>query len=370
VRFRHEVVGLTQNGDGVTLRARDDSGTETEARAAVVVGADGAHSAVRAALGLTLDGKTYPLRVMIADVVIDDARNELPWPRFTFRRKEGFAGVLHFGRGLWRIIGPVPAGAPDDIVLSDGAIAELVHILLGPGPYKQVWGSTFQIHARRARRFVVGRVILAGDAAHLNSPAGGQGMNTGISDAHNLAWKLAAILQDGADAATLLASYEAERLSVFANDVERNTDAITRAMLLSPQALRPYLIRIAGLLVAMPFLRARLLKTVSMLGQRYVHSPIVCGRGAVLGARSPDPDLACGGPATLVLHRMPPEFAGAVETALKVKTRSVDARAAGRWHMHGAFAALVRPDGYVGWIAANPSAADIDTGVRTALGRG
>jgi 2-polyprenyl-6-methoxyphenol hydroxylase-like FAD-dependent oxidoreductase len=369
VRFRHEVVGLAQNPDGVTLRVRDAGGTETEVRAAFAVGADGAHSAVRAALGLTLDGKTYPLRVMLADVVVDDARNDLPWPRFTLLRKEGLAGVLHFGRGLWRIIGPVPADVPDDVVLSEGAIAGLVRVLLGPGPYTQVWGSTFQIHARRARSFVVGRAILAGDSAHLNSPAGGQGMNTGISDAHNLAWKLAAILQDGAVAATLLASYEEERLSVFANDVERNTDAITRAMLLSPLAVRPYLIRIAGLLVAIPFVRARLLRTASMLGQRYRHSPILSGRGAALGARAPDPELACGGPATLVLHGTPPEFAGAAEAAHAVKTRSIDARAARRWRMRGAFAALVRPDGYVGWIAENPSAAGIDAGVRTALGR-
>lgn len=369
VHFRHEVLGLTQDGDGTTMRVRDENGTEGDVRAAFAVGADGAHSAVRAALGLTLDGKTYPLRVMLADVVVDDdLRNNLPWPRFTFQRKEGFAGILHFGRGLWRIIGPVPSDVSDAVVLSDDAIAGLVRILLGPGPFKQIWGSTFHIHARRTRRFVVGRAILAGDAAHLNSPAGGQGMNVGIADAHNLAWKLAAIVRDGADAGTLLASYEEERLGVFANEVERNTDAITRVLLLSPEKLRPYLIRIAGLLVALPFLRARLLMTASMLGQRYAHSPILCGHGAVVGARSPDPDLACGGRATLVLHRTPPEFAGAAEAALNVKTRSIDARRARRWRMRGAFAALVRPDGYVGWIARNPSAAEIEIGVRTALG--
>jgi 2-polyprenyl-6-methoxyphenol hydroxylase-like FAD-dependent oxidoreductase len=369
VRFRHEVLGLTQDDDGVAMRVRDETGTESDVRAAFVVGSDGGHSAVRAALGLTLDGKTYPLRIMLADVEIDDARNDLPWPRFSLKRKAGFAGVLYFGRGLWRLIGPVPSDAADEVVLSDEAIAERVQLLLGPGPFKAVWASTFKIHARHARRFVIGRAILAGDAAHLNSPAGGQGMNTGIGDAHNLAWKLSAILQDGAYAATLLASYEEERLGIFANDVERNTDAITRVLLLSPEKLRPYLVRIAGVLVRMPFLRMRILNTASMLGQRYTRSSLFSGRGAVLGSRAPDRELACGGPATLILHRMPPEFAGASEAALKVKTRTLDARAARRWRMPGPFAALVRPDGYVGWIAHNPAAGEIDVGVRTALGR-
>jgi 2-polyprenyl-6-methoxyphenol hydroxylase-like FAD-dependent oxidoreductase len=369
VRFRHEILGLTQDADAVTLRVRDESGTESDVRAAFAAGADGAHSAVRAALGLSLDGKTYPLRVMLADVELDDARNDLPWPRFSFHRKEGFAGILHFGRGLWRIISPIGPDAADDVALAEEAIGKLVHLLLGPGPFNYVWGSTFQIHARRAKRFVVGRAILAGDAAHLNSPAGGQGMNTGIADAHNLAWKLASILRGEGDAATLLASYEEERLGVFASVVERNTDAITRVLLLSPENLRPLLIRIAGLLVSLPFLRKTILMTASMLGQRYARSPILCGQGAVLGSRSPDSELACGGPATLVLHRMPPEFAGASEAALKVKTRMIDARAARRWRMRGPFAALVRPDGYVGWIAHDPSAGEIDRGVRTALGR-
>ena len=368
VRFRHEVLGLAQDADSVTLRVRDENGIESNVRAAFAVGADGARSAVRAALGLTLDGKTYPLRVMLADVEVDDARNDLPWPRFSFRRKEGFAGILHFGRGLWRIISPIAADAADDAVLAEEAVGKLVRILLGAGPFNYVWGSTFQIHARRAKRFVIGRAILAGDAAHLNSPAGGQGMNTGIADAHNLAWKLASILQGDGDAATLLASYEEERLGVFASVVERNTDAITRVLLLSAEKLRPMLIRIAGLLVSLPFLRKTILMTASMLGQRYAQSPILSGRGAVLGLRSPDPALACGGPATLVLRRMPREFAGAAEAALKVKTHALNARAARRWRMRGPFAALVRPDGYVGWIARDPSAAEIERGVRTALG--
>ena len=369
VRFRHEVAGLTHDSTGVTVRVREASGSEYGVRAAFAVGADGGHSAIRAALGLQLEGKTYPIRIMLADVQVDDARNALPWPRFSFRRKEGFAGVLRFGPRLWRIIGPVAEGVPDDAVLSYGSIAKLVALLLGPGPFEYVWGSTFKIHARRTPRFVVGRTILAGDAAHLNSPAGGQGMNTGIGDAHNLAWKLAAILKDGADMATLLASYDEERLEIFANTVERNTDAITRALLLSPERVRPLFIRIAGLVVALPLLRRGVLKTASMLGQRYAHSRLFSGRGPLLGARAADADLACGGPATLVVYRVPPRDASACANALGVRLRTLDARSARRWRMNGAFAALVRPDGYVGWIAPRPSADEIKRGVRRALGR-
>jgi hypothetical protein len=105
-----------------------------------------------------------------------------------------------------------------------------------------------------------------------------------------------------------------------------------------------------------------------MLNTRYRNSPIVSGRGRLLGARAPDPELVCAGVATLVLYDMPAE-AAAGAAALHVDTHVLSHDAADRWRMHGPFAALVRPDGHIGWIAPNPTPSEIDTKVRSALGR-
>jgi 2-polyprenyl-6-methoxyphenol hydroxylase-like FAD-dependent oxidoreductase len=366
VRFNHPVVGLTQDSDGVDVRVLGDDGAETSLRAAYVVGADGGQSAVRAALGLKLDGETYPMRAMLADVLIDDARNDLPWPRASFKGEFGFAIAIRFGKGLWRLIHPVAPTETDEAATAPELIAELVRVLLGPGPFKTDWVSTFNIHRRLAREFTVGRVMLAGDAAHLNSPAGGQGMNFGIGDAQNLAWKLAAAL-DGADGAALMRSYDVERRSMFVANVEKNTDRITRLVILTPTKVRPYILRIVGLLTRLPVLRGKLRRTAAMINLRYRTSPLISGSGPFLGARAPDPVLACGGPATLVFAGMPKAIVDAAAAVLKLPARTLEAADAKRWRMRGPFGALVRPDGHVGWMAGQPSADEIDRGVRQAL---
>jgi 2-polyprenyl-6-methoxyphenol hydroxylase-like FAD-dependent oxidoreductase len=125
------------------------------------------------------------------------------------------------------LISTLDPGENEQSVLNPSSIERKVFQLLGEGPHEQLWSSVFHIHCRTSPHFRQGRVLLAGDAAHINSPAGGQGMNCGIQDAHNLAWKLARVLA-GADAESLLTSYESERRETVLNSVDRYTDLLTR----------------------------------------------------------------------------------------------------------------------------------------------
>ncbi|MBC5810477.1 MAG: FAD-dependent monooxygenase [Candidatus Eremiobacteraeota bacterium] len=367
VHFRHEVLGLTHDPDGVTARIRDADGIEREVRGSYLVGADGAHGNVRGALGMTLEGQTYDIRIMLADVRLDDARANQDFPRFSLGEQISIA--LRVGKSRWRLIVALPKGRSDEAALDPAFIRACGERLLGPGPFEQEWVSIFNIHRRRARTFAVGRVALAGDAAHLNSPAGGQGMNAGIADAHNLAWKLAATFA-GADPAILLASYDEERSAAFSEGVEPLTDRLTRLMITSPQLLRQTVARVAPLLARLPGMRHRAARMAGMLDVHYRHSPILFGHGAVLGERAPDPALACGGvQATLVVHKLPRNVADAASTVLKVRIKRLERREAKRWGMgRRPFAALVRPDGIVGWIAPNPQPDEIEAQVRAALG--
>jgi 2-polyprenyl-6-methoxyphenol hydroxylase-like FAD-dependent oxidoreductase len=365
VRFTCAVLGATQDDGGVTVHVRDTSGAQRDVRASFLVGADGGHSAVRASIGEMLDGETYKVRMLLADVSIPDDRDALPWPRIALSAP-GLLFTLRWGVGQWRLISTLPAEAVDAAAVTHDAIAPLVKQLLGPGTFDIVWASVFQIHRRCAPRFVNGRIAIAGDAAHLNSPAGGQGMNAGIADAQNLAWKLVAALAGG-DVTALLASYESERRAEFKGSVERFTDRVTRLVVLTSPRLRTFLAACASLVFRLPGIADKMRRTAGMMNTRYVNSPIIVGKGKLLGVRAPDRELVCAGVATLVLCDVPQEVAAAAGMP-GIRVQTVNAAAAGTWRMRAPFAALVRPDGFIGWIAASPTAADITKNVRIALG--
>jgi flavin-dependent dehydrogenase len=132
--------------------------------------------------------------------------------------------------------------------------------------------------------------VLAGDAAHINSPAGGQGMNSGIQDAHNLAWKLARALKGG-NAEALLRSYEQERRAVVLQSVDRFTDMLTRLMLLPRPYVRAVLLRLMRFAIAQPFLMSRIAVRAQMLDVQYTSSTLISGEGCWLGARAPDGEI-------------------------------------------------------------------------------
>lgn len=209
----YELTGLEQDADGVTATM---AGGET-IRAAYAVGADGMHSAVREHTGIAFTGDAYPQSFVLADVHMDW---HLPAEEvMLYFSPEGLVVVAPLPGGRYRIVATVDE-APEHPSRDD-----VQALLDSRGPKSRpaqvrdvVWSSRFRVHHRLADHYRAGRLFLAGDAAHVHSPAGGQGMNTGIQDAVALAARLAAVVRDGADPATLDA-YEAERRPVAAEVV-------------------------------------------------------------------------------------------------------------------------------------------------------
>jgi 2-polyprenyl-6-methoxyphenol hydroxylase-like FAD-dependent oxidoreductase len=245
ILWGHEVTRVRQDATGVDLWVRSSQG-EKRVRARFVVGCDGARSSVREAVGIPFEGGAYPQSFVLADVRmgwhLPDAEVQL------FFSPAGLVVVAPRPGGTHRIVATV------DDAPAEPSLSEVQALLDGRGPRAPrpcvedvVWSSRFRVQHKVAAAFRKEAIFLCGDAAHVHSPAGGQGMNTGIQDAANLAWKLALVLRDQAPV-SLLDSYERERRPV-AQGVVSTTDRLTQlATMRSPLArrLRNVLITIAG----------------------------------------------------------------------------------------------------------------------------
>lgn len=297
-------MSFVQDADGVTSRLTTAAGEE-EVRTRFLVGCDGAHSIVRKGLGLAFEGGAFPEEYMLADVEVDW---DLPYGY-------GVRAMHHDARGSvddvlvciplpgerrYRVSMMVPpelsAAAPeggDGVVhgLEGSRAPELGHIQavldrLSPQPTTASamrWSSVFRISHRLVDRYGAGRVFVAGDAAHIHPPTGAQGMNTGIQDAWNLAWKLA-LAVEGAAAPGLVASYDAERRPVGEEVVGRTVRHATEGVQADPEDAQTLMMRQAQLLVG------------------YRGSPVVqraepdagAGPGPQPGDRAPDCGGLCG----------------------------------------------------------------------------
>ncbi len=273
LRFATEATGIVQDSEGVTVACRHDN-SELPLRGLFAVGCDGAGSVTRTALGLQFEGITYELRPVLADIRISDQRDQLRWPRATNRRG-AFAFTVRLRPGVWRLV-YLASSSPEHEEVTADELQHLVTELLGEGDFETIWGSRFRIHRRSAQTFRNGRVFLAGDAAHVHSPAGGMGMNSGIQDAHNLAWKLArAVRGDSRD--SILDSYTIERHAVVAESVSRYADIATRTMLQTPGPVRRAAFWLARRLLSIPSMRSRMVRQTAMLSLPYARSPIIAG---------------------------------------------------------------------------------------------
>jgi 2-polyprenyl-6-methoxyphenol hydroxylase-like FAD-dependent oxidoreductase len=400
VRFGHALLSFLQDAEGVSVALQPPDGPPYTLRGAYLVGCDGAHSTVREQLGWHLEGKTYPTRIMLADVRLPDARTHLPWPRLA-AGEAGVSAALRISEDLWRLIGTVSRDADEAEAVSEGRIRALVATLFGPGPFEFVWASLFHIHCRTSPHFRHARVLLAGDAAHLNSPAGGQGMNSGIQDAHNLAWKLARAIAGG-DAESLLASYEAERRPVILANVDRFTDMATRWLLLPRPRVRGAVARLMARALARPAINRELSWRLGMFDARYKRSPLISGSGWHLGGRAPDREIMEGdghflrlydlvGPEAVLLlfddGLFPLWRPGQVENwmtgfpgvkVVRVLPREAQPVTGWFWDAEGALyrawraepgtAALIRPDTMVGWRDVRPTEEAMLRGVEVGLG--
>ena len=224
-RWGSEVTGLEQDRDGVTLTLKDGS----TLRGPFAVGCDGAASDVRTLTEIEFNGRTFNDRFLIVDV-----RAELPFPnerRFFFDppHNPGRQVLIHpQPDSEWRIDWQVRSETDPGAELASGRLDQRIRAIIGDTPYQLVWLTAYRFHERLARDFRVGRVFLAGDAAHLFSVFGARGMNSGIEDARNLGWKLAFVLSGEAPDA-LLDSYEAERRPAALENL-RVTSATMRFM--------------------------------------------------------------------------------------------------------------------------------------------
>lgn len=226
-QFGRRLIGFEQDAEGITARIADVDG-EHRIRARYLVGTDGGRSFVRHALDIPFPGKTLGVRALVADVRLDGL-DRAAWHRFQLGTDSSMVMICPLaGTDLFQIQGPVPSDGEVDH--SPTALAALIAERTGRADivvHAVSWASVYSMNARLADRYRVGRVLLAGDAAHIHPPTGGQGLNTSVQDAYNLGWKLAAVL-DGAPVA-LLDTYEEERRPIAADMLGLSTRLLDEA---------------------------------------------------------------------------------------------------------------------------------------------
>jgi 2-polyprenyl-6-methoxyphenol hydroxylase-like FAD-dependent oxidoreductase len=285
-----ELVRLAAHGDVVDATLRDAAGREIELSADYVAGCDGARSRVRHELGVAFEGRPYPQDWLLADVALDGVGREDE--THAFYRPDGLPLVcIPMGRQRWRVVMPNAgdrAGAPP-------SFEEIQHLVEQRAPRRimvsdPAWLSCFRCQLRSVTSYRRGRVLLAGDAAHVHSPAAGQGMNTGMMDAGNLGWKLALVAGGASDG--LLDSYGHERVPAASNVLGVTDKLIGWATLRHPvkRALRDTLVPAAA---AVPVLQNRAARRLSQISVAYPPSPLVRPDGTQGGPKPGDrvPDV-------------------------------------------------------------------------------
>jgi 2-polyprenyl-6-methoxyphenol hydroxylase-like FAD-dependent oxidoreductase len=335
-----KVTGIDQADGRATVHTE-----ERDFTAAYIVGTDGVHSAVREAVGIPFPGEAVLKSIMLADVKLAEPPAQNP---LTAGADGAFCFVADFGDGYWRVIAWNAADQqPDDAPVDIEEIRTAMKLSLGTdlGMHDARWASRFHSDERQAPTYRAGSVFLAGDAAHCHSPAGGQGMNTGLQDAANLSWKLAAVLR-GADPA-LLDTYEAERHPV-GEQVLRSSGALVRVAANRSrvaQAVRG--VAIGTALRLKPVMR----KATGMISGIAIHYPHAHGEHHLVGKRAKDIDLADGTRLYESLHGG--RFA--VLDSAETYDGAFTANAASA-HPSGEVV-IVRPDAYIGWAGPDDPAA-------------
>ncbi|GAA1965936.1 FAD-dependent monooxygenase [Kitasatospora viridis] len=371
IRRGHRVTGLRQDADGVLLTVETPDGT-ADHRAGYVVGTDGVHSTVRELAGIPFPGESVVSSMELADVRLAD---EPAGAISTGASADGFALVAPFGDGWYRLMAwdrnrQLPDGEPVEIEQLTETASRALGTDLGVREVR--WVSRLHCDERIAPRYRADRVLLAGDAAHCHSPAGGMGMNTGLQDAANLGWKLASVV-NGHSPDSLLDSYQDERHPV-GRQVVRASGGLIRMALAQSSGLRALRSVVGGLGGVVNPLAVRGARTVSGIGIQY---PAERGAHPLAGKRVPDLRLAQDSPQAparlyealragrFVLVNADERGPGTVFTAQQPEVtapwedRLVHAAPADRHGKLRATVLLVRPDGYAAWAAADPSRAEL-----------
>jgi 2-polyprenyl-6-methoxyphenol hydroxylase-like FAD-dependent oxidoreductase len=281
-----ELTGFAADDRGVRATLTRSDGARETLSARWLVGCDGAHSTVRHELGMPFSGATEPFDFLLADLRLD---GDIPGDELSlFWHPLGLLGIFPMSRGRFRVIADLGA-APASGKPADPTLAEVQAALdqRGPGGIvarDPIWLSAFRINERKVATYRQGAVFLAGDAAHIHSPAGGQGMNTGIQDACNLAWKLAFVARGRAHE-TLLDTYSAER-SAVGERVLRNATWLTRVAVVRNPWGRWLRNGAFAFLSRLPAFQHRLAMAMTELDIAYRGAPLSVGPSG--GRRAPD----------------------------------------------------------------------------------
>jgi 3-(3-hydroxy-phenyl)propionate hydroxylase len=234
VRFGHCVTGLTPHGDGIEVEVASPAGAE-RIQASYVIGCDGGRSTVRKLAGIGFEGFTYPEKFIKIATTFDfgTVNRDLAYRNY-FSDPEEWCNLFKVRGerpgGLWRAIFPLKGDEDDATALAPDRIEErLQKFFPKPGRYEVEYVNVYGVSQRVAETFRRGRVLLAGDAAHVNNPIGGMGMNGGIHDAINLAEKLAAVIKGEADD-SLLDRYDRQRRHAAVSYIQAQTIANKRLM--------------------------------------------------------------------------------------------------------------------------------------------
>jgi 2-polyprenyl-6-methoxyphenol hydroxylase-like FAD-dependent oxidoreductase len=384
VQWKTELENFTTSDSTVTARIRSSDGTSQILEADYLVGCDGPRSLVRHTLGLEFGGSTFERMFYVADAQVD-------W-HFTHDAlhvcfaKESF--VVFFplkGERRYRIVGVFPeefAKEESDVLYEEIEARIKEQAKLDLDIHDVEWFSTYKVHTRHADRFSVGRCFLAGDSAHIHSPAGAQGMNTGIQDSYNLAWKLALVLRQAADE-KLLNTYNEERLE-NARNLLRTTDRMFQfaageewwLALLRTNVLPP----LAKYILNLDSVRNFIFPLVSQTGINYRHSSLSRHSGDEefrVKAGDRMPYLMLEGASVYDYLREPKFHLLAFsneQSHERLKTR-VESKYAELIDIHGfemnrnvaesfgsdrSFDIFLRPDNYIGFIAAAISWMDVE----------
>jgi 2-polyprenyl-6-methoxyphenol hydroxylase-like FAD-dependent oxidoreductase len=344
-----ELTRFTASNDKVVSTLRHADGAEEIAETSWLIGCDGAHSTIRHQLGMEFHGDTSLINWILADIHLENTPRA---PEVTVVwHTDGILVTFPIGENRYRIVADVGA-VPENSDPSAEPTLEDVQAILdrrfpGGGPATNpIWLSSFRINERKVTDYRAGRVFLAGDAAHVHSPAGGQGMNTGMQDACNLAWKLALVVH-GIGSESLLDSYSAER-SPIAEQVLKVTGRVTSmATLTGPvkQSLRNHA---AALVLGFPLVRKFAADAAAEISIGYPHSPLNAPGGyrdPSPGARAPiratETPVGAGNRPLFALFAepegMPSNFPERYVNLLEPTLRE-PYRPGGMW--------LIRPDGY------------------------
>jgi len=275
VERQTELTSFAARADGVVCELRGPAGGTETLHVEWLIGCDGAHSTVRHALGLAFDGNTLQSDWIIADVHMKG----LPLPSSElgmYWHQDGVLAVFPISAERYRIVADVGRSVGADA--AQPTLEQVQAIVDRRGPRgvtvsDPLWLSAFRINERKVHNYRSGRVFVAGDAAHVHSPAGGQGMNTGMQDAFNLAWKLALVCCRQCHAEKLLDSYGTER-SPVATQVLADSGRLTSLALMKNHAAQVVRNAVGHVLLGLAPVREALADTLSEISVAYPHSPL------------------------------------------------------------------------------------------------